>query len=139
LRPTDGVLRAHVGLVATALPLLVRVAPLKVLLRLMTPPARFQPYRGVPAGRIAALVARRLLRLRHMRRRACLRHGLVLYHFLRLAGVPAMLQFGVYPPDVDPGRLHAHCWVTVDGVALTEPPGGRSAVLLAHGGAAEKT
>ncbi len=133
---TEAALRAHVYLVATMLPLLVRVLPLKVLLRLMTPPARLRPYRTVPPDRIAAIVARRLRNPRNMRRRACLRRGLTLYHFLRLAGVPAAIHFGVYPPDADPRRLHAHCWVTVDGVALTEPPGQPSAVLFTHGGPA---
>ena len=39
---------------------------------------------------------------------------------LRLAGVPAVLEFGVYPPELDPQRMHAHCWVTVDGVAVAD-------------------
>jgi hypothetical protein len=132
-------LAAHVWLVATALPLLVRVLPLKALLRMMTPPQRLRPYRRVPPDRIAAAVERRLRNPRNMRRRACLRRGFTLYHFLRLAGVPAALQFGVFAPGADPARLHGHCWVTVDGVAFSAPPGQPSAVLLTHGGPAEKT
>ncbi len=135
---TEAALRAHVWLVATVLPLLVRLLPLKALLRLMTPPARLRPYSAVPPARIAALVARRLRHPHNMRRRACLRRGLTLYHFLRLAGVPAAIHFGVYPPEADPQRLHAHCWVTVDGAALTEPPGQPSAVLFTHGGPSGK-
>ena len=132
----EAALRAHVWLVATVLPLLVRVVPLKGLLRLMTPPACLRPYRAVPPERIAAAVARRLRNPRNMRRRACLREGLTLFHFLRLAGVPAVLQFGVYPPQVDAARMHAHCWVSVDGVALSAPPGQPAALLLSHGGPA---
>jgi hypothetical protein len=130
---TEVVLRAHVWLVATLLPLLVRVLPLKALLRLTTPPARLRPYGRVAADRIVAAVDGRLRNPRNMRRRACLRHGLTLYHFLRLAGVPAVLEFGVYPPELDPGRMHAHCWVTVDGVAVSAPPGQPAAVVLRHG------
>ncbi len=129
----EGALRAHVWLVATVLPLLVRVLPLKALLRLMTPAARLRPYRGVTPERIAAVVARRLRNPRNMRRRACLRRGITLYHFLRLAGAPAVLHFAVYPPEADPGRLHAHCWVTVGGEALSEPPARPAAELFAHG------
>ena len=130
---TEAVLRAHVWLVATLLPLLVRVLPLKALLRLMTPPARLKPYGAIAPDRIVAAVDGRLRNPRNMRRRACLRHGLTLYHFLRLAGVPAVLEFGVYPPELDPGRMHAHCWVTVDGVAASAPPGQPAAVVLRHG------
>ena len=132
-RAIEAPLRAHVWLVATLLPLLVRVLPLKALLRLMTPPGWWRPYRAVPSERIAAAVARRLKHPHNMRRRACLREGLTLYHFLRLAGVPAVLQFGVYPPELDPGRMHAHCWVTVDGVPVSAPPGQPAALVLTHG------
>jgi len=129
----EAALRAHVWAVATLLPLLVRLLPLRALLRVMTPPARLRPYHIIPPERIVAAVGRRLRNPRHMRRRACLRQGLTLYHFLRLAGVPAVLEFGVYPPGADAVRLHAHCWVSVGGRAVSAPPGRPAALLLTHG------
>lgn len=73
-----------------------------------------------------------------MRRRACLREGIALFHFLRLAGLPAALHIGVYPPDGAQGRLRAHCWVT-DGC---KTPGNASqepiAVVLSYSGPASK-
>jgi len=69
-----------------------------------------------------------------MRRRACLRQGLLLFHFLRLAGLPAVVHFGVFSPATDPRRLHGHCWVTLGGVCLSPPPEAPAAVLLSRGG-----
>ncbi len=127
-------LRLHVGLLATMVPLLVRVAPLSRLIRLLTPPAWLRPYRNADECQIVAAVRRRLASPKNMRRRACLREGLVLYHFLRLAGEPAAIHVGVYPPSSDPGRMHAHCWVTLNGRAVSDPPKEAAATMLSHGG-----
>ncbi len=124
------ILRSHVWLVATLVPLLVRLLPIRFLVRVMTPPRWMRLYRKVEPERMAAVVAHRLRRPRIMRRRACLRLGLVLYHFLKLAGQPAVLHFGVYPPSVDPKRLHGHCWVTVNDVCLSAPPDQPAAVVM---------
>ena len=126
----DAALRAHVWLVAALVPLLVRLAELGRLVRWLTPSPRRRPYRGIPAERIVAVVRRRLRRPRHMRRRACLREGLTLYHFLRLAGVEAELRFGVFAPPPEGGRTHAHCWVTVGEQALSAPPAEPVALVL---------
>jgi hypothetical protein len=115
MRTREFILKAHVWSGATFMPLLVRLLPLKALLSLLTPPANMRPYRNVPRERIVSMIQRRLRRPRNMKRRACLRRGLMLYHFLRLAGLPAVLHFGVLPPSSDPHRLHAHCWVSLDG------------------------
>jgi hypothetical protein len=137
LRPPDDpspvrllVLRGHIWTAATLLPLLVKFLPVQWLVRVMTPPARLHPYRKIPVGRIVALVNTRLRKPRNMRRRACLRKGLVLYQVLRLAGQPAVLHFGVYAPSLDTRRLHGHCWVTVNDVILTDPPGSPAAVVM---------
>jgi len=129
----ETVLRAHVWLVITAIPLLDRLLPLRWLLALMTPPAGFTPYRGVPAERIMRAVEQRLRRPRNMRRRACLREGIALFHFLRLAGLPVVLHVGVYPPKDADGRLRAHCWVTHGGKALQAAPEQPIAVVLNYG------
>jgi hypothetical protein len=57
-----------------------------------------------------------------------------LFHFLRLAGVPAAVHFGVFSPATDPRRLHGHCWVTLGDVCLSPPPEEPVAVLLSRGG-----
>ena len=129
----DLLLRGHVWLLATLIPLLVRVIPLKKLIILLTPPARFRPYRGISTDRIVELVRRRLRAPRNMRRRACLREGLTLFHFLRLTGRPAIMHFGVFPPSADPQRMHAHCWVTLNGRAVSSPPEQSHATVLVYG------
>jgi hypothetical protein len=123
-------LRGHVWLLATLIPLLEKFIPLKWLLRLLTPPPRFNPYAGTSPEEISRLVAHRLREPHNMRRRACLRHGLTLFHFLKLAGWPAVLRIGVFPPSLDSQRMHAHCWVTLNGVALSPPPEQPVATLL---------
>lgn len=129
----ETVLRAHVWLVVTLIPLLDRLVPLRPLLALMTPAPGWTPYKGVPPERISAAVARRLRNPRNMRRRACLREGIALFHFLRLAGLPAVLHIGVYPPEDAQGRLRAHCWVTDGGRPLPSAPQDPIAVVLSHG------
>ena len=126
------ILRWHVWAVATCIPLLVRFLPLKALLRLLTPPGRLRPYRGVPAGRIAEIVRRRLRNPVHMRRRACLREGLTLFHFLCLAGAEAVLHVGVFAGRPGAQRTHAHCWVTCQGRAVSAPPDEPFAEVLSY-------
>jgi hypothetical protein len=125
-------LRGHIWLLATLIPLLEKILPLKYLLRLLTPPPRFKPYGGMLPEEISRWVAHRLRQPRNMRRRACLRHGLTLFHFLRLAGCPAVLHIGVFPPQFDSRRMHAHCWVTLNGVCLIPPPEQPAATLLTY-------
>jgi len=76
------------------------------------------------------VVRRRLAHPRIMVRRACLRRGLLLYHLLRLAGLDARLRFAVYPPSLDPRRLHAHCWVSLGGRCLAPPADVPAATVL---------
>ena len=117
-------MRGHVWVFAAVVPVLVGLFSLRRLVGLLSPPGFLRPYAGVSAEEIAAVVARRLAHPRVMRGRACLRHGLTLLHFLRLAGLAADLHVGVYPPSADPSRLHAHCWVSLDGRDLMPAPGG---------------
>jgi hypothetical protein len=129
-------LRAHIWLVATFIPLLVKILPLKRLLRLLTLPAPITPYRGIAWQEIVEQVAQRLKKPRNMRRRSCLRHSLTLFHFLRLAGYPAVLRIGVYPQSPECPRSQAHGWVTLHDLVLTSPPDSPVAVVLVRGDAA---
>jgi hypothetical protein len=123
----------HIWLVATASPLLDRFLTLERMLGLLTARRSFGPYVGISPELIAAIVHRRLRKPIHMRRRACLRLSLVLYHFLRLSGAEAVFHVAVFPPSVDPKRLHAHGWVTVGGVCLCEPLKERAVEILTYG------
>jgi len=129
-------LSLHIWIVAALIPILDRLLTLERTLRLLTPRRPRRSYRGVAPEAISALVARRLERPRHMRRRACLRRSLVLYHFLRLAGIDAIFHVAVFPPSVDPKRLHAHSWITVGEACLCEPPKGNTVEILTYGTAA---
>jgi hypothetical protein len=122
-------LRGHVWAFATVLPALVGLMGLRRLVRLLTPSRPFRLYAGLAADEIGAVVARRLAHPWVMRRRPCLRQGLALLHFLRLAGLPAELRVAVYPPSTDPRRLHAHCWVSLDGRDVMPGPDAPSAEL----------
>jgi hypothetical protein len=136
MRIAEHILRPHVWIVATAVPLLVRLCPMHKLLHLATPRRPWRLYAGLPPERICRTVQARLAHPQMMRRRPCLRKGLTLYHFLRLADVPAVLNIGAWPPSRDPRRLHTHCWVTVDDepIAEADPEGIPPGVLISYGG-----
>lgn len=129
-----GLLVAHVWIVASAIPLLDKFLTLERMLRWLTPRRPFRLYRGADSALIGRIVRHRLRRPIHMRRRACLRLSLVMYHFARLAGIEAVFHVAVFPPSADPNRLHAHSWVTVGETCLCEPPQGRPAEMLQYGG-----
>jgi hypothetical protein len=115
-------LQLHVRLFALSLLLLARIFPLTRLARLVTPPARIQWYRRLDVEIILAVVQAVLRNPRYMKRRACIRFGLTLYHFLRLSGREAVVHFSVAAPSVNPNRLHAHCWVSLNGEPVVDPP-----------------
>jgi hypothetical protein len=123
----------HVWVVAAIIPLLDKFLTLERMLRLLTPRRPFGPYRGADPDLIVEIARRRLRRPVHMRRRACLRLSLVLYHFTHLADVDAVFHVAVFPPSVDPKRLHAHSWVTVGDRCLSDPPQGHAAEALCYG------
>ncbi|MHC4092643.1 MAG: lasso peptide biosynthesis B2 protein [Planctomycetota bacterium] len=124
-------LRAHVWASAFFVPLWVRLLPLTLVIRLYTPPAWLRPYCGLNAEQIHEVVRSRLRRPHLMRRRACLREGLLLHHFLLLAGRAPKLHFAVLASGQEEGRLHGHCWITVEGTPVSDPPDEPHAEVLA--------
>ena len=112
----------HIRLVIWAIPIMDRRLGFPDLACRLLSVGDWPPYRQVPSADIALMVRTALLRPRMMRRRACYRLGLATGHFLRLAGHPVELHFAVAPPDTDPARLHGHCWVTLHGASVTDPP-----------------
>lgn len=128
----EAILRMHIWIVALFVPLIVRLFSLKRVLGLATPPTWIHPYTPVSCERIAELVRKRLERPWMMKRRACLREGLTLFHFLCLARQPAILQIGVFEPGPAGTRSHAHCWVTLNGRPLSHPPEAEVATVVTH-------
>jgi len=107
----------RVVLFAAAVPLVMRFVPLFRLGWWVTPSGGA----AVPLSRsdVVALIGRidRLLMRGHpLVRRGCITRGLTLYRFLRRAGVPVSLRFGMGLID---GRLEGHCWL----VCWNEPLG----------------
>ena len=127
------VLRIHIWLLAAAIPVLIKLMPLKKLLRLMTPKAQCDLYKSITTEQIAEMVHHRLRRPRRMRNRSCLRKGLTLFYFLRLVGAPAKIRIAVHTPTAESKRIRAHCWVVLDGLAMTEPIKGPGATILTYG------
>ncbi len=86
------------------------------------PPAAHRPYRGLDAEHILAAVRAATARPWRMRGRRCLRQGLLGFRFLRLAGFAPLLHFGVEPGSLAVDHLRAHCWITLAGLCVLNPP-----------------
>jgi hypothetical protein len=97
-------------------PLLLR-GPLDAMAR------RLEPLRGTPpapeatAERLIARLDRLLAAGRPLVRGACLTRGATAFRFLRGAGFPVVLRFGIRPIGDRPA---AHCWLELDGEPLGE-------------------
>jgi hypothetical protein len=122
----------RVVLFAAAVPLLlraVRIDRLGAWIEPRRPPAdprAFDAARGhardQACDQACNEIIRRIDRLRRafrpLVRSGCLTRGITLYHFLRRAGAPVSLHFGVG----DPGDGFAgHCWVELAGEPVAEP------------------
>jgi hypothetical protein len=114
------IMRAHVYMVATLIPLLVNLLGVSGLIRVMTPPAWLRPYSHFSIQQILQVVERRLRNPRNMRRRVCLRRSLTLYHFLMLSGRRPTIEFGVFAPASAEAKLQGHCWVSLEGLPIAE-------------------
>ncbi|HIE50887.1 MAG TPA: lasso peptide biosynthesis B2 protein [Armatimonadetes bacterium] len=99
--------------------LLVRLLPLPLTLRLLTP--RRLPQTAASSAEIERLVqavdALQSLRL-PLYRRTCLRRCLVLLRLLRQRGLPVVLHFGVRRVGQ---QLEGHSWLTLRGELFLEP------------------
>lgn len=94
---------------------LVFVLPFRLLARLLKRGAGATP---VPAHLAAARgLARRIVHLapRFPGRTTCLVRALAGWLMLRRRGIPAVVRFGV---RLDDGKLAAHAWLLVNGVAV---------------------
>lgn len=108
---------------AAALPLWLRCLPLRALASLAEPVA----CAATPPADLLPLVRRvdRILSVaRPLVRSGCLVRGLTLYRFLRRAGAPVVLRFGV---DLEG---HGHCWIEHGREPLAERRDPRAAFTI---------
>ncbi len=113
---------ASVWIAARLLPVCVGSSDLDYLLSMATPRPARSAHTHLGAAAIAAAVKRAARRPWVMRNRRCLREGLLAFHYLSLAGHRPLLHFAVEPGSLSQTRLSAHCWITVDGEVLMNPP-----------------
>ncbi len=130
-------LRMHILARALVLPGLSRRMAMSRLLAWSTPERVHPLYARLTEQQIAAEVQRRLRAPWRMRGRRCLREGLLTFYFLRAAGIPAVLQFGVFHEAR--GREHAHCWVEVESREVTAPPQAPYVLIWTHNPASSAT
>jgi hypothetical protein len=115
-RPAKLSLYLQIAAVALAVPLLSHLR----LPRLATVLGRRRQAAALSQTRVdevAASVAAVLRFLTPVMRPTCLTRGLVLYHFLRRAGVDVQLCFGAGYPA---GEFAAHCWLIHEGKPFLE-------------------
>jgi hypothetical protein len=119
---------------ARLLPFLVKNRPLDEILARATPDAVSHGYRDLPASKIIEEVQRVVSRPMRMRGRRCLREGLLAFHYLSLAGHRPTLHFGLVPQTITTAHPRAHCWITIDGAIVLNPPEGPMIELFAYDG-----
>lgn len=119
---------------ARALPLFARGSRMDRLLAVATPAAGDTPYSGITADSIVAAVKRVTARPWRMRGTRCLREGVLAFRFLRLAGHDAVIAFGVERDSIANGAIRAHCWVTIEGRCVINPPYPGIIPIMTHDG-----
>lgn len=126
---------ASVWIAARLLPACVGSSDLDRLLALATPRPGTSAYGHLSASTIASAVKRAARRPWVMRDRRCLREGLLALYYLSLAGHRPLLHFAVEPGSLSEPKLSAHCWITVAGAVLMNPPTPTMMNLFAWDGA----
>lgn len=127
-------LRAALWAWARALPLFARGSRMDRLLAVAMPPPGETPYAGLDVDTIVAAVKGATARPWRMRGTRCLREGVLAFRFLRLAGHPAIITFGIERDSVAAGAIRAHCWVTVEGRCVINPPYAGIVPIMSHDG-----
>jgi hypothetical protein len=96
--------------------------PLDEMLRRATPGPGTRAYAELPPAYIVAAVKASVARPWRMRGRRCLREGLLAFYYLRLAGHKPVLHFGLVPRTISTPRPRAHCWISLNGQTVLNPP-----------------
>lgn len=101
--------------------------------------ARIEPagitYLGMEPARILKRIKRRLRHPWLMRQQRCLREGLIAYRLLKRAGYRPALHFGIDRATIAKNQLGAHCWLTLNGEIVLNPPSAGYVEIYRLGGA----
>lgn len=114
--------RLHLWIAARRLPIGAKRRTIEQLMQGALPPPGYVPYKGLTVDEVLGAVRAVTSRPWRMRARRCLREGLLGFRFLRLAGFSPVLCFGLNPASLHKERLDAHCWLTLDGECILNPP-----------------
>jgi len=112
----DGLYFARVLGFATMAPALMRLGPAR-LDRLLEAGISGRPVLASDANHVAACVDGAMRLGYPAVRPGCLTRGLTMYYFLRRAGLPVRLHFGM---GVVAGSLVGHCWIVHHGGPFLE-------------------
>lgn len=119
---------------ARLMPQVIRGKTLGEILRRATPAPHERAYCDLSAEEIVVAVKAAAARPWRMRQRRCLREGVLAFHYLSLAGHRPLLHFGLVPETIRSSRPMAHCWITVGGEAVLNPPTTPMLDLFAYDG-----
>ena len=112
----------NLWIAARALPFLVKKRPLDEILARATPAAGLRGYGDMSVTDIVEREKRVVSRPIRMGGRRCLREGLLAFHYLSLAGHRPVLHFGLLPQTITTSHPRAHCWITIGGAIVLNPP-----------------
>jgi hypothetical protein len=107
---------------ARLLPQVMKRRQLDDILLRATPPSGVSAYVQMTPEAVVDAVKRTVANPWRMRGRRCLREGLLAFHYLSLAGHRPVLHFGIVPSSMKTARPRAHCWVSVGGATVLNPP-----------------
>lgn len=114
--------RWNLWVAARLLPMFAKRRALGEILQRATPDPAARAYGDLPPGEMIAAVKAVVARPWRMRGRRCLREGLLAFHYLSLAGHRPVLHFAIVPKTALTNRPRAHCWVSVAGETVMNPP-----------------
>jgi hypothetical protein len=122
--PPPGLLpfRSDLWVAARLMPMFTKRNDLEPLLLMATPAPGLRVYGDLTAPEIIDAVKASVARPWRMRGRRCFREGLLAFHYLTLAGHAPLLHFGVVPQSLSGKKPAAHCWISIDGKIMLNPP-----------------
>ena len=122
--PPPGLLpfRSSLWIAARLMPMFTKRKGLDALLIMATPHPSLRAYDHLTAREVVDAVKASVARPWRMRGRRCLREGLLAFHYLALVGQRPLLHFGADLRGSHDKKPAAHCWVSVDGRIVLNPP-----------------
>lgn len=121
---------------ARLMPVVAKRAAIGELLASATPDPAVRAYGELTTEDIVAAVKQTTSRPWRMRGRRCLREGLLAFRYLSLADHCPSIHFAVDPASLKTARARAHCWITVRGDTVMNPPDPSMIELFSYDGSA---